>query len=798
MRPIFVRSGLASVKMPKSSICADVASSNGRATHRPRHRDAALWISASVLALSPAGAAFAQDDDEIVVTATKRAESIQQVPLAITALDGELTREINLDDVKDLVSFTPGVTGNSFDSFIDQISIRGIITNDFGVGGDPSVGIFKNGLYQGRNGAVVTSLFDVERAEVLRGPQGFLFGRNSIGGAISVVTTRPKLDVVEGYAEFDVGQRSRFFGEGAINVPLTDNLAVRLALYGGQEDGYVDNVARPDDDPLIAQEKYAGRLSALYSKGPFEALFTAEYESRFQSGSVYRATGLGDSFDALVDLFGLTIGGDGRDIDSDLGFGERDDANIFSLGLQLDYDLGFATLQSLTGYKDHNYDYAEDFDGTPLRINDYAQQQEGEYFEQEIRVISNNDGPLSWYAGVSYYNESIDAEFAQGSDEETQCIYYLSYYGFNSCSEYFAYYGYAFTPNPDGLVETNQVRGRYDGWAAYVDATYKVSEKFDVGVGLRFTRDTKRFAINAPAPESELGPFFALGFTTTDFLEDEQSWEALTPRFVARYFANDDLLFFGSVTRGFKAGGFGSFAIFPDQPFGTLDVEPGQAGPDPFDPERAWSYEVGTKGTAFNGAVKFDGNVYYYDYRDLQQVVPGTGGGIVVDNVGEVTGWGVEGSVQTDLGPYFDLYLAGAYADTEVNEAQALCDGTDLCEGSSLPQVPLLSGSAILRFTYPAGPGSIRANAEVFGQTETFGGLLALEEARNEGYADLALRVGYVADNGVSIFGYVENVTNVLYYTGVAEGSGILPAHFFGPSRPRTFGVRLNFAFGGG
>ena len=563
-----------------------------------------------MIALAPCGLAFAQGNDEIVVTATKREESIQDVALAITALDGELTREVNLDDVKDLVSFTPGVTGNSFDSFIDQISIRGIITNEFGVGGDPSIGFFKNGLYQGRNGAVVTSLFDIERAEVLRGPQGFLFGRNAIGGAISVITARPKLGVVEGYGELDVAERGRIFGEGAINVPVSENLALRLALYGGKENGYVDNVARPEDDPLIAPEKYAGRLSALYANGPFEALFTAEYESRFQSGSVYRATELGDSYDALVDLFGLELGGDGRDIDSDLGFGERDDANVFSLGLQLDYDLGFATVQSLTGYKDHNFDYAEDFDGTPLRINDYQQVQEGDYFEQEIRVISNNEGPLSWYAGASYYNESIDAAFAQGSDEETQCIYYLSYYGFNSCSEYFAYYNYAFTPNPDGLVETNQVRGRYNGWAAYVDATYKFSEKFALGVGLRFTRDTKRFAINAPAPESDLGPFFALGFTTTDFLEDEQSWQALTPRFTARYFATDDLLIFASATRGFKSGGFGSFAIFPDVPFGTLDVEPGQAGPDPFDPERAWSYEIGTKGTALGGALRFVGKVY--------------------------------------------------------------------------------------------------------------------------------------------------------------------------------------------
>lgn len=751
-------------------------------------------LTAVLAAFVTVPAAFAQQD-EIVVTAQKREESIRDVPLAITAITGQVTREVNLDDVKDLVTFTPGVTGNSLDSFIDAISVRGIITNEFGVGGDPSIGFFKNGLYQGRNGAVVTTLYDIDRAEILRGPQNFLFGRNAIGGAINVQTAKPKLGVVEGYGEIDVAERNRFVGEGAINLPLTDDLAVRLAVYGGGEDGYVDNFARPDDEPLVAPEKYAGRFSALYAGEGVEALFTAEYEVREQSGSVYRATELGESYETLVDLFGVTLGGNGRDIDSDLALGERDDANIFSLGLQIDVDLPFGTLTSLTGYKDHTYNYAEDFDGTPLGINAYSQDQEGDYFEQEVRVVSDSEGPLSWYAGASYYNEEIDADFAQASDEETMCVYYLSYYGFNSCSEYQAYYGYAFTPSPEGLLETNQARGRYHGWAAYVDATYKISDRFDFGVGLRYTRDTKRFALNAPAPTSDLGPFFALGFTTTDFLEDKQSWDGLTPRFIGRYYPSDDWMIFASATRGFKAGGFGSFAIFPDVPGGTTDVTPADAVPDPFDEERVWSYEVGTKGTLFNGAVQLDGNVYYYQYKDLQQVVPGTGGGVVVDNVGEVDGWGVEGSATMNLGDYFDVYLAGAYADTEVNEAQALCGGTLDCEGSQLPQVPAFSGSAIVRFAYPAGAGRIRANAEIFGQTETFGGLLRLAEAQNDGYADLSFRVGYEADNGFSIFGYVENVTDALYYTGSAEGDGIIPAHFFGPSRPRTFGVRLSYEF---
>ncbi len=751
--------------------------------------------SVSAMALTALGTAAAQDD-EIVVTATKRAESIQDVPLAITAYSADFIREVNLEDVKDLVTFTPGFTGNSLDSFIDFINVRGIVTNDFGVGGDPSVGFFKNGLYQGRNGAVVTTLYDLDRAEALRGPQGFLFGRNAIAGAISVHTARPRLGVVEGYAELDVAEGGRVVGEAAINLPLTEKFAVRLAGYGGKENGYVVNQFDLAAEPLVGFRKGAGRFSALFEDGGFTGFLTLEYEKRNQSGAVYRATGLGDSYDALVSVFGLSIRGGGREIDSDLGFGEADDATIFSAGLELNLDLDGATITSLTGFKDHDYFYAEDFDGTPLRINDYRQDQTGQYFEQELRVVSSGDGPFQWYAGVSYYNEEIDVLFGQGQDEEVFCQYY---YGL-SCSDYFALSSAVFTPSPTGLVEENAVRGRYHGWAGYVDATYAFSDRFDVGAGLRYSRDTKDFGIQGLAPVSQLGNAFALGFNSTDFLTAKESWDAFTPRFIARFRPNDDWLFFASATRGFKAGGFGSFTIVPSTlPFtpGGVDLAPGDAFPDPFDPEKAWSYEAGTKGTLFGGRANVDANVYYYQYKDLQSNVPGVGGGIVVDNVGKVKGWGVEGHIDTELTSNFELQLNGAWHNSDVTQAEALCDGTLDCEGQPLAAAPRFSGSAVLSFTAPVGPGAVRAAVEGFGQTETYGGLLRLAEARNDGYVDLAIRAGYEADAGWSIFGYVENVTNALYYTGAEEGGSLIPAHFIGPSRPRTFGVRMSYEFGG-
>ena len=400
--------------------------------------------------------------EEVVVTATKRSESVQDVPLAITALTGDFVRDVNLNDVKDLVSFTPGVSGNSQDSFIDAISVRGVRTQDFGVGGDPSAAFFKNDLYEGRNGSAVTSLFDMERAEILRGPQGFLFSRNSIGGAFSVYTAKAKIaDEMDGYLDLDAGQNNRLRAEGAVNIPVNDSFALRIAGYHSEQDGFVDNLF--DGSQLIAHDKSALRLSGTFIGDNLTARGTAEYEDREQSGSVYRAIETGVIWETFEAALGdVNLGGGEQDANVDRSSGDRDDAKILTLGLQLDYDLGFATVTSNTGYKDHEYYYTEDYDGTPLNINNYGQDQKGDYFQQEIRLASNNDGALSWYAGASYYRENIDTLFKFSGAEDYFCQYYGAYYNsgttFTGCADLYAYYGSGFSPSADGnLTETGRI-----------------------------------------------------------------------------------------------------------------------------------------------------------------------------------------------------------------------------------------------------------------------------------------------------------------------------------------------------
>lgn len=735
--------------------------------------------------------------EEIMVTATKREESIVEVPLAIIAFSGDFTRDVNLDDVKDLITYSPGVTGNSKDSFIDAVAIRGIRTQDFGVGGDPSVGFFKNGFYQGRNGAVVSSLFDIERAEVLRGPQNFLFGRNAISGAISTHTARAKTDSTSGYIDLDVGERGHFVGEGAINLPVNENFAVRFAGYYSTEDGYVDNAFDPDGERLISHDKWAVRGSADYQNGPLKVELTAEYEDREQSGSVYRATGLGENFDTLEELFGpFNLPEDGRDVNQDNSFGNIDEGEIGSVTLRVDYDLDFAVLTSQTGYKEHTYNYREDFDGLPISINNFGLDQEGKYFEQELRLVSQNDGPFSWYVGASYYNEDLDALFSAQGDEEVICAYYyFAYYGENLNGSCLADVYYT-TAVPEGLLEQGIVNGKYSGYAAYVDLTYQFTDTFDFSFGLRYTDDKKTFSNNVLPVTSALGPFFTYSVTTNGPLTDTRSYDALTPRFIARWRPDENNTYFASVTRGFKAGGFGTFGFSP-VPGGPAiefgdELQPGDAVPDDFDPEKLWSFEVGHKGTFVDGRISTDINLYYYDYKDLQLLVFQDGGGLIF-NLGNVKGYGAEGTLTGNINQYFDTFVSLAFNETDISDAGPACS-LPTCDGNTLG-TPRWSGAVVLNGHVPMNEGELFATAEMFFESSKGGGIENSVISRVDAFADVALRAGYREDDW-SLTAYVENLTNSLYYDQGNNNDAIIPAHFFGPSRPRTFGIRFSKNFG--
>ncbi len=771
----------------------------------PRRKRLASAISAAVFASTTTVSVSAQVLEEVFVTATKRSESVQEVPLAITALSGNFIAETNLDDIKDLVSYTPGVTGNSQDSFLDAISVRGIRTQDFGIGGDPSAAFFKNDLYEGRNGSAVTTLYDMDRAEILRGPQGFLFGRSSVGGAFSVHTKRAEVGGSQsGYATLDVAERERIALDGAINVPVSDTFAMRFAGMYSEEDGFVENNF-PRSDDLGEHEKWGLRWSTALEIDRLTVNTMVEYEDREVAGSLYRAVDKGDIWDAFdANLGGVELRGNDEEIDSDLSFGNTDEAEVLTLGVRVDYDLGFATLTSNTGYKDHDYFYQEDYDGTPLNVNNYGQDQEGDYFQQELRLTSNSDGPLNWYAGASYYREEIDTTFTFEGEEDFFCQYYGNYYypgyDFTGCEDLYAYYGYEFTPNAQGLLtETGRIKGEYTGWATYVNVGYAITDDLEVEVGARYTKDDKDFALNVPTPDSDLGPYFGYGFSTDGFIQAQDSWDDVTGRVIVKWRPTDDSMLFASYTQGFKSGGFGSFsaALADGTPpeFGQTDISTAEGyRPTTFDEETVDSYEIGYKDSLLDGAVNFDVTAFYYEYQDLQ-IVFFDGGASKVANVGEVEAYGLESSLTAALGDNFTLYLAASYLDSEANEVQLVCDDPEDengCEGSSLFWAPEYTAAAVLDGRFPMGDGAVTTSFEVFWEDERGGGWAGLGETKIDDAAIAALRLGYESGDFWDVELYVENLFDEFKWDGQNNNGAVIPSHFFGPQRGRTFGARIN------
>lgn len=792
----------------------DTSSSALRPNIQTRHSTIAQAVSVAVLAGAAAHPLSAQQLEEVVVTATKRSESVLDVPIAMTVMTGAEARMLNLNDIKDLVSFTPGFTGNSKDSFLDTVAVRGISTNLFGNGADPSIGMYVNGLYQGRTGSGVSSMFDVERSEVLRGPQGFLFARNAVSGAVNVITNKASLEGTEGYAELDIGERGVFVFEGAINVPLTDNLAMRVAGFHTEEDGYVENIQGGPDQ--IFHDNDSLRVSFRYENEKLTGDLIFQYDNREQYGSVYRPTGLGAAFNEVQPAFNGGVPfelGDARTVNTNNSTDPRDDAEVFSLALLLEYDLGWGTLSSVTGYKDHKYEYAEDFDATPRTFFEYDQFQAGEYFEQELRLASNSDGPLSWYAGASLYHEDIDTLFGGYQEEEIYCQLYLYAYG-DTCQAYLDYVGGG-SLSSNGLInDRNRTTGSYRGYSGYVNLSYEINDKFDVALGIRYSWDEKEFT-NEKLPDSGgsnfSGGIFVPFETPQGRLSDTQDWNETTYRLIGNWRPDDDTLLFASITTGYKPGGFGSQALENIATGETVSEGiPGRDRPADLGAETVTSYEIGYKAALMDGRTQLSLTAFFYEYEDLQAFFT-EGIQTIAGNVGTVEGWGSEIELYTAITEHVTLRLGGSWFDSEASGVQAFCGaganldpvrGENACEGNSVPLIPEYTLFAVLNARYPVGNrgGEVFGNLSYSWEDDARGDWpdpsLVFQEIPFLDQTDLI--IGYQQDNWV-ISGYVENLFDNTWSDGTfgeETGAGSPYAQYtFGPSRPRTAGVRASYAF---
>jgi iron complex outermembrane receptor protein len=731
---------------------------------------------------------------DILVTAQLRPELSRKTPLALAAFDNDFIARTRIDDVKDLAIYAPGLSGNSEDSYIDSLAIRGIVSNDYGIGGDPAIGLFKDGVHQGRSGSAVTSFYDIARAEVLRGPQGFLFGRNAISGAISVVTAKPELDRAGGYVDVAIGQSNRFEAEGAINVPLASSTALRIAGYGVRADGWIDNQFTPGDDRLLGQEKTAGRISLAHEQGVVRLLLIAEHERRRLDGTVYRGSNDDrEVLDYLDQALGtaVVIRGGARSIDSDL-VEPRDSGSITSITAQADWELGFATLTSLTGYRGHSFSYFEDYDGTALPLGIYRQWQSGTYASHEFRLVSPGGGSLSWSAGVSGYRERVHARYDDEAAEDLVCV---AGYGYPDCDALTQdLYGMPYTPSANGtIVQSNAARNVATGLSAFADVNVRLLPQLQLGAGLRYTWDRKDFSLDIPLTESSLGNIWTFSYYTPGAVSDARSWHGLTPRLFARYEPNDQINLYASVTRGYKAGGFGTFTVDTPAPVPEFGETPAGTRPDAFDPETVWSKELGAKASLWGRRLQFDVAAFHYVYRDLQTNYWDTATRTQqVINVGKVNGYGVETAVTFRPNRFFDIYGNVTWTRT-VTSGDRGCTSND-CGGLANPT---WASNGVATAHYPLASGELFLSGEWSYQGRRRDGFDWRGVTRRDAYVAVNLRAGFRLGSRLEAGAYVQNLLDTVYYQGASNGGDLTPANWWGASQPRNIGINLRRSFGG-
>jgi iron complex outermembrane receptor protein len=770
-------------------------------------------LSAAVAAASlNAGLVSAAQIEEVIVTTQKRAQSLQDVPISVSAFTGSFIEKAQISDAKAMALLTPGVSGDTDDSFLDSMNVRGISTNDFGVGAEPSIGVYQDGIYLGRTGGALSSFFDIELVEVVKGPQGTLFGRNASAGAISITTAKPT-DEQSGSLDIGLGEDGYAEFTGVINMPINDQWSSRTAIHMQQKDGWVTNI---NDGKQVGEvENLAARYTLAYDNDTVAATLMLEYEDRQGPPTVYQVF---DADDTGLPWFSTDAGE--REFSSDVASDRLiDKGNIWGATLNVEVDLGDDySLTSITGLRGHNYKYFEDFDGEDQFIFNYGQTQKQDYMSQEFRLNKETDD-VSWFVGASWYQEDIKTRFDQTYDEDTMCVTYGAYYtaGYaaengdefdaeyftsevTDCATYYEYNGYeSYGPGVGTRNDSVDIDAEYDGWGVYGDATWRLADDLDLSLGARYTEDNRDFGQKFGGDDRNY-LWYSFPFFSSDFIRGDDQWTNTSVRAALNYQLSDEVSTYLSYSTGYKAGGFNTFfVLFPDD-VDIDDIDGEDAGelggtPEDFDKEEVANIELGLKGQFWDGQMQVNASIYSYEFDGMQSGYY-VGSRYSVANVGDAEGSGVELDMRILPTDNLDIYLGLSWADTELTKpTEGFCDPAD-CKGAQIPGTIDFSGALVATYTVPMDSGELAFTVETFHQQEGVAfGAFDKDPLMTDGFTTTNLRVGYDSIEDWSVTLWVNNLTDEFHYKGVAGAESNIGAHYFGFSEPRRVGVDIGWKF---
>lgn len=732
--------------------------------------------------------------EEIVVTAQKRSERLQDVPLTITAQSAVELQRSGVQTTNDLQFSTPSLVVTTNGAF-GQPFLRGVGTDILGVGTDSSVAINIDGVYIARATSAIQDFYDVERVEVVKGPQGILYGRNATGGAINILTNQPT-DEFGGFFALTYGNYDKVRTEGAINVPLGEGAASRLSFFRSTRDGYTKNVLDPNrTGQLDNEDTYGGRLQLRLQLGSrWDVTLAADYfeqdDSAFLAGRptprrefiaagvplndffVNPATGTvsataepgflrraGAISRTPAESFGGVVFDDVRRSNQDIDvFNAVED---YGFRATVAYEGDNVTLRSITAYRVNDYLAVQDFDNTNAQ---YFYDREGstsKVLTQELQLASATYGPLEWIVGGYYLHEEGSSFF-----------------------DYFI--GGAVVGAPDAYVELGGPAARIttDALAAFGQASYEVATDLSVTAGLRYSYERKH-DFRLVDPLTPTAPACDPRTVPAEQKRCSESWSTLTPKFGLEYRFGPNRLVYASATRGFKSGGFNS-----------------NGGGEVFDPEYIWSYEAGLKADWLDRTLRTNAAVFYYDYENLQVRLrdPVLGATGVVSNAAKARIYGAEADIQVAPADGLTLDFSAAYLNAEFREyrtANADDDATVALNlaGNRLPRAPEWTLSSGLTYVAPVASGDITASGEWRYSSRIYFDVFNQPFVQQQGFSLFNARLQYNNEpNDFYVAFFARNLTDKTYRTSIIRADGVIGTlNFYGA--PRTYGVQIGKNF---
>ena len=728
--------------------------------------------------------------EEIVVTARKREENLQSAPLSVAAIGGDTLEKAGIDEFSEIASRVPGFTFNPDNVSEPNIFLRGIGTDIESAASNPAIGFFLNDVYLSRAQGTAIELFDLERVEIVRGPQGTLYGKNVVGGAINFITRKPT-DEFRAGAEAGFGNYGSFEVKANVAGGLGDGLSGSIAASARHHDGYArntftgNNVEDLDAYGVMAQLRYQ-------PDDRLDILLTGDLTRRRGGG---KWVDIQTPSDHNIPFVNPERRRGPNNIDG------KQDADLGGVHLSANYDTGAGTITSVTAYREGKFasvnndagsfiDFTKMIYGADGRIDfgaidhslfndDYYindKDETAKSFSQDLRFRSDFDGPFNLLAGLYYQHESVDRT-------EIADYIFVEFYAQGK--------------------EIAETRLKSDTWAAFAEGTFDITDTLGVTAGIRYTKDRKRFSVYRETIGDFLGAEFEDengNFTRAFSASSKQSWDAWTPSVNLHWQPAKDVYVYGLVSKGYKSGGWN----------GENATNPGEARLA-YDPEYAWNYELGTKTTWLDNRLRFNVTGFWTEYKYLQtqQFVifdPNLPADNVISNAGKARVKGIE--LETALAPvdgvtlfanytYMDAKITGDLISTELQyDPSCFCSvpvPTNL-KGNRLRRSPKNSFSVGGDVTVPV---SSRINAFVradYNWTDDF--FFDNENSPRTRQKSVGVLNGSIGiateDDKWELRLWAKNLTNELYESGKSDVIGSVLVSY---NPPRTYGVTLRWKY---